>query len=88
MSTFANSEDPMKFSIMLHFIRIYTVCKELKKIFRQKNTIYFEKYNLTLHRYVQWTIPSVLYKTRRKNPLVYKGLKGKYWECCGSVGRV
>ena len=25
-------------------------------------------------RYVQWTIPSLLYQTRRENPLVYKGL--------------
>ena len=25
-------------------------------------------------RYVQWTIPSILYQTRQKNPLVYKGL--------------
>ena len=24
--------------------------------------------------YVQWTIPSLLYQTRRKKPLVYKGL--------------
>ena len=26
-------------------------------------------------RYVQWTIPTLLYQTRRNNPLVYKGLK-------------
>ena len=25
-------------------------------------------------QYVQWTIPSLLYQTRRKNPLVHKGL--------------
>ena len=25
-------------------------------------------------RYVQWTIPSLLYQTRRRTPLVYKGL--------------
>ena len=25
-------------------------------------------------QYIQWTIPSVLYKTRRENPLVHKGL--------------
>ena len=25
-------------------------------------------------RYIQWTIPSLLYHTRRKNPLVHKGL--------------
>ena len=31
--------------IMLHFIRVYTV--KVKQIFRQKNTIFFENYNLT-----------------------------------------
>ena len=42
-------------------------------MFREKNTICFEKYNLaTLD--VQWTIPSLLYQTRRMNPLVYKGI--------------
>ena len=34
-------------------------------------------------RYVQWTIPSLLYKTRRKDPLLYtKGETGHlfvYW---------
>ena len=40
-------KNQMKCSIMLHFIRVYTVCKG-KQIFRQKNTICFEKnYNLT-----------------------------------------
>ena len=28
-------------------------------------------------RYVQWTSPSLLFQTRRKNPLVYKGLTQK-----------
>ena len=37
----------MKCSIMLHFIRVYTVFKDKKKIFRQKNTIFFSNYNLT-----------------------------------------
>ena len=67
----------MKCNIMLHFIRVYTVCKG-KKIFRQKNTILFVNYNLTplniynvlsqvyciKPRYVQWTIPSLLYQTK------------------------
>ena len=25
-------------------------------------------------RYIQWTIPSLLYQARRNNPLVYKGI--------------
>ena len=72
---FANSEDPDEMqhnSIMLHFIRVYTVCKG-EKIFRQKNAIFFESYNLT-----HWAIPSLLCQTRRKNPLVYKGKHSHY----------
>ena len=45
-------------------MRHYTICK-VKKIFRQKNTT---------PRYVHGTVPSLLYQTRRKNPLIYKGL--------------
>ena len=52
-----------------------TLFVKVKQIFRQKNTIFFKNYNLTPHRYVQWTIPSLLYQTRRNNPLVYKGLR-------------
>ena len=36
----------MKCGIMLHFIRVYSV--KVKEIFRQKNTLSFENYNLTL----------------------------------------
>ena len=36
--------------------------------------IFFGKLLPDTLRYVQWTIPSLLYQTRRKNPLVYKGL--------------
>ena len=36
----------IKCSIMLHFIRVYTVCKG-KKDLRQKNTLSFQNYNLT-----------------------------------------
>ena len=54
-------------------MRVYTV--NVKKIFRQKNTIFKNKIQPDTPRYVvQWTIPSLLYQTRRKNPLVYKGL--------------
>ena len=61
--------------IMLHFISINTV--KIKMIFRQNDAICFENYNLTpLDNYVQWTIPGpcLFYQSRRKNPLVYKGL--------------
>ena len=40
--------------------------------------------------YIQWTIPSVLYQTRRENPLVHKGLKFTPIICmlsdCGAEG--
>ena len=62
----------MKSSIMLHFIRVYTVCKGQKDV-QTKNTI-FLKIIIWHPWYVQWTIPSLLYQTRRKNSLVYKGL--------------
>ena len=42
MSTFANSEDPDKMQQCLHCLL------KVKNIHRQKNTIYFENYNLTL----------------------------------------
>ena len=56
---------------MLHFIRVYTVCKG-KKDLQTKNTIFFLFLQPDIPRYVQWTIPSLLYQTRRKNSLVYK----------------
>ena len=52
-----------------------TLFVKVKKIFRQQIQFFFIKYKPTLyHRYVQWTILSLLYQTRRKNPLVYEGL--------------
>ena len=42
MSTFANSEDPMKCSIMLHIIRVSTLLLKVKMIFRQNNTIFLK----------------------------------------------
>ena len=60
----------MKCSKMLHFIRVYTVCKD-KKIFRQKKISFFGKlYPETIPRYVQWTMevfcikPESISKTR------------------------
>ena len=47
---------------------------KVKKIFRQQNT-FFEIITLPDNpRYAQWTIPYLLYQTRRNSPLVYKGL--------------
>ena len=56
---------------MLHIIRVYTVCKG-KNIFRQNKTIFFYLYpeldNCTMD------YPKFIYQTKRKNPLVYKGV--------------
>ena len=61
----------MKCCIMQHFIVVYTVCKG-KTILAEWDSILFGNYNLW-PQYIQWTIPSVLHQTRRKNPLVRKG---------------
>ena len=58
--------------LMQHFIRVYTVCKGKKDL--QTKEYIFKKTIVGHPRYVQWTIPSLLYHTRRNNPLVYKGL--------------
>ena len=61
----------MKCSIMLHFIRVYAV--KVKRSSDKRIQCYLKI--ITWHpRYVQWTIPSLVYQTKRKNPLVYKGL--------------
>ena len=59
----------MKCSIMLHFIKVYTVFKVLK-IFRQKNTIKKIKLYLTPPDMYNGLSEVLLYLTRRKNPLV------------------
>ena len=46
-----------------------TLLLKIKKISIQ----FFFNYNLTPLD-IQWAIPSLLYQTRRKNPLAYKGL--------------
>ena len=62
--------------IMWHFIRVYTVCKGKKDL--QTKTQYFFKLQPDTPKYVQWTIPSLMYQARRKNPLVYKGLSTRF----------
>ena len=53
---------------MQHFISLYTVCKGQKDL-RQKNTIFFENYNLTSIE--MYNALSQIYCIK---PLVYKGL--------------
>ena len=61
-------------------IRVFTVCKGETDLQTKENN-FFEKYNLTPHRHVQWTIPSKLGQTRRMNQIVYKGLKSVFYAC-------
>ena len=71
MSTFANMEDPDE---MQHNVRLH--CQG-KKIFRKKKTIRIFLKIIAGHPYIHvCTIdyPMFIYQTRRKNPLVYKGL--------------
>ena len=62
----------MKCSIMLHFIQVYTVCKVKRS--SDKRIQFKKKIKPDTPTYVKWTILSLLYQTRMKNPLVYKGL--------------
>ena len=67
----------MKCRILRHFIRVNTVCKIKKKIFRQKNVFFFKNYNLTpltpLDMYNGLSQVNCI-KPERNNPLVSKGL--------------
>ena len=64
MSTFANSED-------------YTICYKAKKDLQTKEYILKKKIiEPDTPRYVQWTIPMLLYWTSRKNPLEKAELNG------------
>ena len=71
MDTFTNSEDPDE---MLHnaAFREGQHCLFRSKIFSDIKYITFVL-SPDNPRCVQWFITSVLYQTRRKNPLVYKG---------------
>ena len=52
-----------------------TLFVKVKQVSQTENTIFSENYNPYTLRCVYWTIPRLLYQTRRKNPLVYKGLR-------------
>ena len=72
MCTLANSEDPdetphdVAFHQGLH-------CLLRQNDLHRKKYIYFV--NITCDpSFIQWTISSLLYQIRRKNPLVHKGL--------------
>ena len=74
MSTVANIVDPDEMQhIMLHFIRVYTVCKG-KTRYSDKRIHFLKKiYNLTpLDMY------DGLYQVYCIRPLVYKGLKSMF----------
>ena len=43
MSTFANSEDPAKCSIMLHFIKVYSICQGEKDLQTKEYNFYAPK---------------------------------------------
>ena len=61
----ANGDTTAHYQKVLHFIRVCNVCKG-------KNDLQTKEYNIFLKiitwhpRYVQWTIPSLLYQTRSK----------------------
>ena len=67
----------MKCCIMQHFIRVYTVCYDKNNLQQKKYIFYLGIIVPDLSIYIQWTIPSLLNQTKKKNPLGYKGLKKK-----------
>ena len=71
----ANSEDPYE---MLNYTTFHQglQCLLRHKQFTEKE-IKFHSEIITWDPcvYIQWTIPSVLHQTKKKNPLVHKGLK-------------
>ena len=74
MRSLTNSEDSDE---MLHNAAFH---QSLHYLLGQKQSsgkeIHFIRKLLTLTpQYIQWTIPSLLYQTRRKNLLVHKGLR-------------
>ena len=80
--TFANSED----CIMLHFIRS-TLFVKIKKIFRKKNTLFFENYYLTpldmyngLSQVYCMKPEGIIYKYTKGQGL--EGLLGMYGHHC------
>ena len=85
MGAFTNSEDPDE---MLHYfhqglhclLKIKTSSDKKNNVFLCFFLFFFFLRKPDTPRYVQWTIPSLLYQTRRKNPVVYKGLKFRILE--------
>ena len=51
-----------------------TLFVKVKRIFRQQIQYFVKKLDSDTPRYVQLIIPSLLYQTRRRKQLVYKGL--------------
>ena len=73
MGTLANSEDPEKCQVHVkrNFVRVCTICQDKNDLQRKKYNYIWKIYPVT-HRYIQWTIPSPLYQTRRNTPLVHE----------------
>ena len=57
-------------------IMVYTVCKGKEDV--QTKEYLIKKLKPDTPRFVKWTIPSLMYQTKRKNPLVYKGVSAFY----------
>ena len=74
MESFTNSENPDEMSHIEAIHQGLLCFEKVKLFFRNKSTIQFLKLKPDTPRYVQCTIPNLLYQTRRRNPLVYKGL--------------
>ena len=72
----------MKCSIMLHFIRVYTVCKGKKDLQTKEYNIFVLKIIIWHPRKVQWTIPTLLYISNQKEEYIsIHRVKGEPYLC-------
>ena len=77
MRTLANSEYPDE---MQHnrISSVYTLFAKTNTIFRERDTIIFTNFLTCDPQYIQWTIPSLSYDTKRENMFGHIELKAIY----------
>ena len=77
MHTFAHGGDPAEILMpqMQHFItQGGTLFAKTKTVFRERNSIFIWKFKPVTTQYIQWTIPSLLFRIRRNETIGPEGL--------------
>ena len=73
MHPLANSEDPDEIPHNAAFHQgLHSLLRQEQS--SEKEIQYFLEIITCDPQYIQWTIPSYLYQTRRKNPIVHEGI--------------